>query len=326
MVDGRAAAVRKVSDEPRTVATAAQPLLDELQPVFEELGLNGYQARVLLALLQAGSATAIDLARMTDVPRTSVYPVLHELSAKRLVAQVPGKSSTWVSPGETEVLDRLHAEQQERFENLGSRVARARELLEEISAEPAGGSFPYVHIIHSAAQARLTFHQRISATQTELLMFTRPPASTPGEEPSPTVLELLARGVSCRVLYQAADIVEPPDPGWLPPLDEYHDAGVQGRVVDDLPMKLAIFDREVALLALSDPVVAEVGFPTCLLVEHAGFTSLQVRAFESLWDSGEPFASFVDSIGAKGAGASKGRDRRRPRTPGARSRRAPRVD
>lgn len=73
----------------------------------------------------------------------------------------------------------------------------------------------------------------------------------------------------------------------------YHDAGTQGRVVDDLPIKLAIFDRQVALLSLDDPILPQVGFPISLLIEHPGYASVQAHAFENLWSSATPYEDVV---------------------------------
>jgi hypothetical protein len=58
--------------------------------------------------------------------------------------------------------------------------------------------------------------------------------------------------------------------------------------VDELPLKLAVVDRKVALLAMADPVLPEIGFPTTLLVEHPGYASLQADAFEQRWSTGTP--------------------------------------
>ncbi|MGH9190068.1 MAG: TrmB family transcriptional regulator, partial [Acidimicrobiales bacterium] len=274
---------------------AAHPLLARLQPVFEELGLNGYQARVLLALLQVGTATAVQLARLSGVPRTSVYPVLNELETKRLISQMAGKSTSWVSPGEEVVLDRLYAEHMERFSNLENRVEGARQMLAQL-AFPSAPAMPYVHVIHSAAQSRLAFEQALSATSSELLMFTRPPWSWPKGSGNETVLGTLARGVRARALYQASDLADPHGASSRAELDAYHAAGTAGRVLDELPMKLAIFDRQVALLALSDPKLADVGFPTSLLVEHPGYAALQAVAFDQLWAGAKPYDDFVADL------------------------------
>ncbi len=70
-------------------------------------------------------------------------------------------------------------------------------------------------------------------------------------------------------------------------METYHEAGVQGGLVEELPIKLAVADRNVALLAMTDPILPEVGFPTVLFVEHPGFAWLQAEAFERQWDNAE---------------------------------------
>lgn len=281
--------------------------------MFEELGLYGYQARVLLALLKVGSATGVELATLAGIPRSSVYPVLNELTARRLVAQVPGKAAVWISPGEEEVLDRLYAEQEERLRDLGGKVVQAREMLARI--RPAvDDSVPYLQVIHSAQQSRRAFEECLAGTRAELLMFSRPPATSMAGEPSPVVLATLERGVAVRALYQESDLVAAQGGPWPPALDVYHEAGTDARVTSELPMKLAIFDREAVLLALSGPVVAEVGFPTSQLVRHAGFAGFLTRAFDDLWAGAQPYESWlranVGSSSSSRGGAARPSQRR----------------
>lgn len=277
-----------------TADLVVTPLIPRLQPVFEELGLNGYQARVLLALLQAGSATAIRLGELSGVPRTSVYPVLKELSAKRLATQVAGRSSSWVSPGVEEALERLRAEHRQRVESLDARLDAARQLLNEM-VRPHVGSLPYIHVIHSATGSRQSFERALAATCDELLMFTRPPWSWPKEGAgNETVLGSLRRGVTAKALYLASDLTGRGSASSRAELEQYHSAGTEGRVVDELPMKLAVFDRQVALLALNDPLApADSDFPTSLLVEHPGYAGLQAVAFDKLFADAIPYERFV---------------------------------
>ena len=268
-------------------------VLAQLQPALEELGLNGNQARVLLALLQLGSASATQLARLSGVLRTNVYPVLNELAEKGLIGQVPGKSAVWVSPGEEEVIERLHAAQQERMKKLESTVGHARQLLSQLSTAIPSAALPYVHLIQSAAQNKAVFEKNITQTQRELLMFTRPPSSWPYGSVNPVVIDLLRRGVETRALYQASDVESPENRLLRQEWEEYHAAGVEGRVIDELPMKLAIFDRRVAFIALNNPVLPDVGYPTTVLVEHPGFAGILADGFEARFAAGIPYDSFV---------------------------------
>ncbi len=51
------------------------------------LGLNGRQAKVYLALLQLGSAGAIEIAKTTGLKHPTVYDVLDVLKEKRLISE-----------------------------------------------------------------------------------------------------------------------------------------------------------------------------------------------------------------------------------------------
>lgn len=54
---------------------------------LETLGLNGRQAKVYLALLQMGSAGAIEIAKFTRFKHPTVYDVLDALKEKRLITE-----------------------------------------------------------------------------------------------------------------------------------------------------------------------------------------------------------------------------------------------
>ncbi|MBS1369993.1 MAG: hypothetical protein HPZ91_08585 [Lentisphaeria bacterium] len=63
--------------------TSGMNIIDQL----ESLGLNGRQAKVYLALLQLGSASAIEIAKTTRFKHPTVYDVLDVLKERRLVSE-----------------------------------------------------------------------------------------------------------------------------------------------------------------------------------------------------------------------------------------------
>ena len=54
---------------------------------LQKLGLNGRQANVYLALLQLGSASAIELAKATGYKHPTVYDVLDSLKERQLISE-----------------------------------------------------------------------------------------------------------------------------------------------------------------------------------------------------------------------------------------------
>lgn len=310
----RGAAARKTGTEevapqgPAAPASVSDLVLNRVRNDFEDLGLNGYQARVLVALLRVGSAPPPYLAQLANVHRTSAYPVLEELRSKGLAFQLPGKTAVWSTPGHDEVLARLLEAQEERVRALQEKQAETAAALARIVPDESSGqsSVPHIQVVSSAAQARSIYERLLAEAEDEFLVLNRPPYSvaadrtkrqrtatdaTSRDEVNQGVLDALDRGVSFRVLYQAAQWDDPDAESFRSAMGVYHDAGVDGRVVDELPMKLVIADRQNSLLALADPVLPEVGFPTNLFIEHPGYAGYQAAAFDALWADARPIAT-----------------------------------
>lgn len=291
---GASAALALETENPE----APELVLEQIRSAFEAFGLNGHQARVLLALLRLGPAGPAQLGRLAGVHRTSAYPVLQELRARGLAQQVPGQSTMWTSPGRDEVLDLLRTAHEERLREVKSRIEVARDLLAQAIPDAGAQAVPYVQIISSAAHARSLYDRLLAEAEDEVLVLNRPPYSNARDrtkadrshvealgrdEVNPVVLGALERGVSIRVLYEASAWADPEAGSFRAAMGAYHRAGVKGRVVDELPMKLVTADRRATLFALADPVPREVGFPMNLLVEHDGYSAYQADAFEHRW-------------------------------------------
>ena len=264
-----------------------QSELDALVDDFEEFGLKGYQARALLAVLRLGSAPAAQVARLSGVPRTSVYPVLEDLRTLDLVRLVPGKVALWVSLGEEEVLRRLHAVQEQRFRSLERRLEHARERLAAIG--PVDGSLdpPHLQIIHTTAQALAALFELLQDATHEALMVARPAWSTGA--PHTQVLDAIRRGVSVRGLWETATVVPAGCELVRNELQAYLDAGADFRLAERVPVEMAIVDRRWVVFALTRNVDTEAGDPPALLIDHPGYAEFHADAFEVRWAQADPW-------------------------------------
>lgn len=280
-------------------ALSTGPIPETLLHEFEQLDLSPYEARLLLALLRLGSANSAQLARHSGVPRTSTYQVLEELNRKGLAQRLSVDGpAVWASPGREEVFDRLDAAEEERLRQHRIRTAQLREMLARTFPETPEAAVPYVHVIQGAAQVSSIYDRLVTEATGELLVFNRPPYSLAPDQVNQAVVTAVRRGVASRVLYQAPQWSDPNAEAFRTAMGAYHAAGVEGRMVAELPVKLAVADRRVALLAMTDPVLPEIGFPTTLLVEHPGFAILQAAAFDALWAQGSPLVPAPDGAGA----------------------------
>lgn len=285
-------------------ATLTIPMSERLVRELEALDFSPYEARILLALLSLGSGNTAQLSQVSGVPRTSTYQILEELNRKGLAQRLAGDGpAVWGSPGRDAVFDLMDAGEEERLRERRERTARLRDLVDEAIPVDSTGTGPYVHIIQGARHVSRMYERLVSEATHELLIFNRPPYSGGAEEVNPKVLEALQRGLKARVLYQRPQWRVKGADGFRAAMAVYHAAGAEGRLVEELPLKLAIVDRRVALLAMPDPVLAELGFPTTLLVEHPGYAGLQADAFLHRWSDAEP----VDDVSGRDGAAPPAR-------------------
>ncbi|HUQ38598.1 MAG TPA: helix-turn-helix domain-containing protein [Acidimicrobiales bacterium] len=257
--------------------------------MFEQLGLSGSESRVLLGLLQLGSANPRQVAEHCELGRTNVYPVLETLSRKRLAFQLPGSGALWSAPPADEVVDRLKATMAERFRALNSTAEEAREALAQMAPQNPAEALPYVHRIDAPSQVMVVFNEILRAATDEVLMFDRPPYSVTPGSPNPEALAVLARGVACRSLVPLALLEEPRWAAYREEREAYIEAGLEVRVSEDVPMKMVLVDRSVCLVALTYKGSVENDYPTVLVVEHEGFARVQADAFEARWARARPY-------------------------------------
>src|SRR5262249_36321269 len=133
---------------------------------LEELGLSPSESRVLVALLQVGSATAPQLSRLSGVPRTNTYPVIESLAARPLAPRVPGQGPVvWAAPPRDEVVPQLEADlvarQDERLRQHRMRAATAQETMSQLLAETTAEVHSYVHILRGPGQAHRAYDRLV---------------------------------------------------------------------------------------------------------------------------------------------------------------------
>ena len=104
-----------------------------LSDQLTQFGLNKKQAQIYLALLELGPSTAIDLAKKTQIMRTTVYDVLIELEKKRLIAQTKkGKKRLFLAQ-EPENLEKILDEKKTKLTKL---MPALKSLLNTIGEKP----------------------------------------------------------------------------------------------------------------------------------------------------------------------------------------------
>ena len=134
----------------------------------------------------------------------------------------------------------------------------------------------------------------------EILIFDKPPYL--GSPDNPDEFDALARGVRWRAVYsiESLDI-----PGQLARIEQLRRAGERARVSAEVPVKLVIADRRLALLPGALDAPSSVN--TAVLVHPGSLLVALVMLFDSLWERGLPpnFSAGTDLTGDSADGEDR---------------------
>ena len=264
--------------------SAADTGTDELARLLEEFRLTAREAKVLVALIQLGNASVSHLSRFVGIERANMYRVLEALAQRRLVVQATAPDRTWSTPGRDEVVEILLAEEDARHRSVRAEAEHARQILAALAPEAPQAALPYIQVVSQASEVGRLYDRLLDEAATEILVCNKAPYGGSTMKLRPSVINALMRGVVARALYESYEL----DAAGAEALRQtrlvYHEVGVEGRVVDRLPIRLAVFDRRRVLLAMNDPVLPD-RFPTNLYVDHPDFAEFTVLSFEQMWSS-----------------------------------------
>jgi sugar-specific transcriptional regulator TrmB len=250
---------------------------------LQQLGLNAYEARTYLVLVGHPRFKALELANRASVPRQKIYEVLDSLVERGFAHVIQEKTKLFsaVEPGlaipnylarRREVLERELTEQ--------SRLAAG--IVDDLNTaysqgQEGRGTLDFLRIISEPGQAGAQFREMLAEVRSEYVEFSRPPyAGQPLE--SDLVVEAARNGVSCRILVEPAFLSALDDTG----RSACQALGVEVKLLERLPMKLAVFDGARGMIALLDPVVTKPTWTT-VVFDHQGMGQAMKGLFEDYW-------------------------------------------
>ncbi len=259
---------------------------------LQQIGMNAYEARSYLVLVGRPRFKALELAARAHVPRQKIYEVLDSLVEKGFAQVVQDKTKLFsaVEPGLAipAYLARKRTLLEQELTEQGRNASALIEDLSNAYSEGQGerGTLDFLRIVNEPTQAAAHYRRLLADAQTEFLEFSRPPyAVDPLDEQ--LVKQARSRGVRCRLLIEAGSL----DDAHRQRLGDYTQTGVEVRVAESLPMKLAVFDCRHGLIALLDPVITRPTW-TSILFDHPGFGEAMKALFEDRWRRAGGAAAF----------------------------------
>jgi sugar-specific transcriptional regulator TrmB len=277
---------------------------------LQALGLNAYEAKAYVALLERNTLTATQVANLAGIPRARVYEILQTLTARGLCVLRPGRFKTYgatnpavlketLLPGaqgkiETELQTvkkeerKLILKKKELTSGVDSLMDDLRPVFEKGSSDHS--SLDYIEIIKDPYQIHKRFLQLMGEVREELLGFTKPPYTVPRErleDQGDQERHLIKKGIRLRSIYEIP--ADENERRWLfESADSAVRHGAEVRVSKELPMKMAILDSRIVIFTLEDPVSKQPSL-TSQIVEHRALAGSLKVLFQTLWDRAEDY-------------------------------------
>jgi len=262
--------------------------------VLSVLGLDEAQQRVHEALVVAGSATVQDLGREVGLSEKAVTSALQGLRECGLAESLVGPGKRWAASPPEPALDALVHEHQQA-------LARVRAHAQQLAAQARHRSErqrpeELVAIAEGQEATTAHFEQLQRAALHQVLVFDRPPyPETAGTEPNALEAERMAEGIAYRAVY---DLSVLQDPGTFARVQADLATGEQARVLEGVPLKLAIADRSMALLPLSGDSDGDGSTTSVLVIRSSVLLDSLVALFEALWVRAVPLRLGQDHVQA----------------------------
>jgi sugar-specific transcriptional regulator TrmB len=106
---------------------------DSVQSFFQTLGLSPEESKLYPALVRLGTASTLQLARTTKLPRTSIYRYLEELKSLGLVEEIIDEHRKLAKAAEIDKLELLVASQKAKLNSLETLLPEIKSTLRQQS-------------------------------------------------------------------------------------------------------------------------------------------------------------------------------------------------
>ncbi|MGW2900293.1 helix-turn-helix domain-containing protein [Streptomyces sp. NPDC001212] len=227
--------------------------------MYETASLDSVEVRAYRSLVRVPEATPSQLARRLGLSGREAARLLVTLEAKGLVSRAEGSAHRFrASPPELALGPLLLSRQQE----LQAAQSVMAELTEEYRSQTRRrGSVETVETVTGAQAMARTFDQLQRGARDEILALCKPPNVAVPSRGNDTQLEVLASGVTYRAVYESSALEMPPE---VYRIREFVECGEQARVAAEVPVKMVVADRQLAMLVspFAGAGALEAGVPT----------------------------------------------------------------
>ncbi len=98
---------------------------------LKRIGLNEYESKAFVTLLEEGTATAGEISKKSEIPRPRTYDVLDKLEEKGLCSIQPGRPTKYKSHPIEEAMENLKKSKEKEYKKEVKKIKEVKEKLEE---------------------------------------------------------------------------------------------------------------------------------------------------------------------------------------------------
>ncbi|WP_425955294.1 helix-turn-helix transcriptional regulator [Xylanimonas sp. McL0601] len=248
------------------------------RPLFAARPLPGFDpvaAQVLKLLVSQADADEPTIAETLGATVPELRAALAALERDRLVVRVEGTVDRWAALPPRAALSTLLAQRRTELARWEQHVDQLED--DYLSAIGRRARAPHVEAVVKPEQVGAVYEQLLQGATSEILHLARPPYVSSTQRPAGSAADIpLQPGVTERSIYERSSF------GTALSLRTVELGVARGgthRLLDDVPLKLVLIDRRVALLP-NDPDDPLSG---SLVVHAPGIVHALVELFENLW-------------------------------------------
>ncbi|MFJ8198531.1 helix-turn-helix domain-containing protein [Streptomyces sp. NPDC096152] len=263
------------------------------------IGLDETHESAYRALVSVGAAEVPDLARRLMLGEQDTERALRRLERHGLAAQSSARPGRWVAAPPGVALGALLTQQRHELEKAELAAALLAEEYRAGAAEPAVHDL--VEVVTGASAVAQRFLQlQLGATDEVCALVTGNPVVVSGSE-NEAEKQAAGRGVRYRVVVERAVLDRP---GGIAELTAALSRDERVRVMDEVPTKLVVADRTLAMV----PLTSHTAEPAALVVHASGLLELLSGLFESVWCGALPLSLGASGVTEQGPDGPDGTD------------------
>ncbi|MGY4766946.1 MarR family transcriptional regulator [Kribbella sp. CWNU-51] len=248
------------------------------------LGVGEFEERAYRILLRSPGLTVAGLADRTGAEPARVRRAVGVLERSGLITRTPVPTPRLLPVAPDAAVEALVRRQESE---LGRIRALARSWVPEFRAGGRAGPVELIEVVSGAEAVLSRFDQLQRAASDEIQVLDTPPyAGQAGPITNDEEFAVLARGVTCRAIYDRAALEQSPNA--VTAILRYVAAGEQARVTSELPLKLATFDRKAAFIPQS---ADQRDIASAIVVHPCSLLDVLLYVFDRLWDQATPLTS-----------------------------------